>query len=192
MNTNVTNKKTHAGPLLSLLPALGYLILDMYFPVRVSVIGGLLLALVELAWEKWRHGEITKLSKFNLGLIVILSAVSFVEENGVWFKIAPALLSCGLGLVWLWKLRKSQVLYEMIREMNRPLPPIELWGNIEQKMAWAFFIYGVCMVPIAWYFSTAIWAMMKSIGAIFFLLPVMLWEMRRMRRQVKDIARTKF
>lgn len=172
------------NPLFSLLPVFGYLALDFYFPVRAAVVGGVILASLEIIWEKWKHKKVSRFSLFNFWAITLFGIVSWEENNGLWFKLAPALISVVFGLVWRWKLKSKPLLYSMLEEMGRPLPPLTIWGKMEYRLAWAFTCYGLACIPFALWGSTGIWAAMKGFGALFFLIPVMFWEMRRMRREI--------
>lgn len=143
-----------------------------------------MLASLEVIWEKWRDKKVSRLSWFNFWAIAVFGVISWEENDGLWFKLAPGLVSMILGLLWRWKLRSKHILYPMLQEMGRPLPPLSIWGKLEHHLAWAFALYGLACIPFALWGTTALWAAMKGFGAIFFLIPVMFWEMRRMKREI--------
>lgn len=163
-NTQKNNRKNFF--LISFLPAILYWYLETKYPVKIALIGGIVLSVAEIVLEKFFTGHIHQLSKFNFFLIIFLGGFSLMEENGVWFKLQPTLSLWAVAVYMGWKLRKGSGFFkEMMLEMNSAKqPPDFIIKSMERNVVILFFCYGILMGVLAIWFHTSVWAFFKTAG----------------------------
>ncbi|MBL6990304.1 MAG: septation protein IspZ [Bacteriovoracaceae bacterium] len=158
--------------IISFLPALAYWYLESYYPIRVAVTGGLVLACLEMFLEKVFTKHLHSLSKFNFFLIAFLGAISLIGDEGIWFKLQPMFTGLGIGAYLLYKVKVGKgLLYEMMESLNQVVPPVEIIRNLETHLGFLFVLYGMFMGLIAGFASTDYWLFFKTAGfyMVFFL-----------------------
>jgi intracellular septation protein len=181
--------------LISFLPAIAYWILDAYYPVRIAVAGGLILAVLEIILEKIFSKKVHTLSKFNFFLILVLGGLSFLGEDGVWFKLSPCFTGLGVGAFLLFENRKGPghgLLYGMLSEMQDlskiPLPiPVyqQIFFSMEMHFAFFFIGYSLLMGSVALWGTSNQWIFFKTAGQYLSFGIFGLGEMILMRWKIK-------
>ncbi|MBF0207786.1 MAG: septation protein IspZ [Oligoflexia bacterium] len=175
--------------IISFLPAIAYWYLEANYPVKVAVVGGFLLSLVEISFEKYTSGKLHQISKLNFFLMVLMGALSFAEENGIWFKLTPGITSVCMGIFLLINIyfRKVSILMEMnekflcARTKSRPIPMSSenlklFFGAIERHLAIFFIFYGVVLLLLAVWGKTSTWVFFKTAGFFISFLFFLVFE----------------
>lgn len=165
-------KKFNGFFLVSFLPAILYWYLEANYPVKIALIGGITLSIVELLFEKIYIGHIHQLSKFNFFLIVALGGFSLMEENGIWFKLQPALSLWAVAAFMSVKIvRGGSFIREMMAEAKPEAsqPPEIVFKSMERNMVILFVSYGLWMGWLAIWGTTSMWLFSKT-GGFFIVL----------------------
>ena len=178
--------------LISFLPAILYWYLETKYPVKIALIGGIILSVCEIVFERLYTGHVHQLSKFNFFLIVFLGGFSLMEENGIWFKWQPTLSLWAVAAYRAWKLRAGKGFFlEMMNEMkpDSPKPPEFIIKSMERNIVILFACYGILMGVLAIWFQTSIWAFFKTAGffvimGVFMVIQTVL-NRRAMRKMSK-------
>lgn len=182
-NTNV-NKNFF---LLSFLPAIAYWYLEENHPVHIAVIGGLILAILEILIEKIFTKHVHTLSKLNFGLILILGSLALLANEGVWFKLQPFFTGCALFGFLLYRLKKGRgLLIEMSDLIGKQKLPDFVLTTLEWHLAFFLLFYGIFMGVLAISFDTGTWTFFKTIGFYLFFFVFLIGEMILMRRRLKS------
>lgn len=176
------SKKANNFFLISFLPAILYWYLETKYPVKIALIGGIILSVAEISFERLYTGHVHQLSKFNFFLIVVLGGFSLMEENGIWFKLQPTLSLWAVAIYMGFKLKKGSGFFkEMMMEMKPegPMPPDFILRSMEKNMVVFFGCYGILMAVLAIWFHTSVWAFFKTAGffvliAIFMIIQTLL------------------
>lgn len=129
--------------------------------------GGIILSVAEVTFEKFYSGYVHQLSKFNFFLIVALGGFSLMEENGIWFKLQPSLSLWAVSLYMGFKLKNGKGFFkEMMDEMrpDAPKPPDFIMQSMERNMVILFACYGILMGVLAIWYPTSIWVFFKTAG----------------------------
>lgn len=184
--------------LASFLPAVGYWILDAYFSLTVALIGGIILAVLEIVFEKYKMGHVHTLSKFNFFLIVFLGGLSFVGEDGIWFKLQPAISLFAVGGFMGFKLRTGNgLMFDLMDSMpsNKKLSP-NIINRMEKHLVVFFLLYGIIMLVTALWTSTSLWIFFKTAGmyiamVIFGVVEFILNRNEMRREYMEQIAAEK-
>ncbi len=122
--------------LISFLPAIAYWYLEVNYSLQVALIGGLGLAVLELLFEYFFLRHIHLISKINFFLILFLASMSFLGEEGIWFKLQPMFTGLFLGGFLLYRnLTKRSVMWEMVNELNDIPPPQFIIVMMEKHMS---------------------------------------------------------
>lgn len=152
--------------LTSFLPALAYWYLDENYPVRVALIGGISLSILEILFEKFYNKRVHALSKFNFFLIAFLGGLSLLGDDGIWFKLQPALSFWGISVFFIYRLRSGQgVFNEMLESMGKTnRPPAFIVRTMEVQITYLFVAYGLLMAILAIWFATSTWVFFKTAG----------------------------
>lgn len=184
----------HASPpyfLLSFIPALAYWILESYFTLEVALVGGMILGLLEMGFEKKFTGHVHTLSKLNVALILILGGIALVAKEGVWFKLQPTLTGLSIaGFLLYQKFRGQSLMLQMLTDMKRPVPlPSHVYKILEWHLTIFLVLFAFFMAHVAIYQSTANWLFWKTAGfyivfAGFMFVEIfyLRWYLRRMRK----------
>lgn len=173
--------------LISFLPAIAYWYLEENYPIRIAITGGLILAILEISFEKFYTKHVHTLSKFNFFLILFLGGISLLGEDGIWFKLQPAFTGIGISGFLVYRLLRGKgLMFEMMESMPNPPPvPDFIIQTMEKHMAVLFGGYGLFMAFVALKLSTDQWLFFKTLGfyIIFGIFSVV--EMVLLRKKVK-------
>jgi len=152
--------------LISFLPALAYWYLEENYPIKIAVAGGVILAILEIILEKFITKHVHTLSKFNFYLIVFLGGLSLTSDDGLWFKLQPAITGIVIGGFLFFKVWKGKgLLAEMMESMgNKNQMPRSIITDMEKHISAMFFLYGCFMIYTALNMSTPRWVFFKTIG----------------------------
>jgi len=175
--------------LISFLPAVFYWYLESYYEPKIAAVGGVLLALIELIFEKICIKQVHSISKANFFLIFFLGTLSFFDNQGIWFKLQPCLTGVGIGAFLIFKVLKGKgLLFEMMESISDPqkMPPLEIMTKFEAHVALFFLGYGGFMGLVAFNATTGQWTFFKTIGfyiiSIIFFLIELIWLRFMMKR----------
>jgi intracellular septation protein len=169
--------------LISFIPAIAYWYLEEHYPLRIAVMGGMILALIEMSVEWLWTRHVHTLSKFNFFLIAFLGGLSLIGDEGIWFKLQPAITGLGIGGFLFYRLLKGRgLLLEMMSSMQNELPPEFIIKGLEKHLAFLFLIYGTFMIFVATTLETSQWLFFKTIGFYIVFAFFMLFEFLWMRR----------
>ena len=171
--------------LISFLPAIAYWYLEENYPIRIAVIGGLALSILEILVEKVFLKHIHKTSWANFFLILLLGGLSLLGDEGRWFKLQPAItgVAIGLGLI-IVQIRGKSFFAEMMREMNPDQnPPEWILKSLELHTGIFFGLYGLWMFYVVFYLTTDQWLFFKTLGfylcfAVFFVVEMIFLRLR--------------
>lgn len=172
--------------LISFLPAIAYWYLEENYNLKIALIGGTLLALLEITLEKIFTKHVHSISKFNFYLIVVLGAIAFIGDEGIWFKLQPFFTGILMGSYLLIRVLKNNgLLIETMQSMGREVPDTESFKRLERDLSLFLIAYGIFMAFVAFFMTTSQWTFFKTIGFyissfVFFGLEIFL-----MRRSLK-------
>ncbi len=175
--------------ILSFLPAFAYWYLEDTYPVRVALMGGLALAVLELLLEWVFTKKLHSLSKFNFFIILFLGGISLLGDEGIWFKLQPAISGAGIAVFLVYKLLTGEgLMIEMLESFNsQKAPPKWVIRILEKHMALFFLFYGFFMGGIAFWSTTDVWLFFKTIGLYLIFGVFFIFELIYIRILVKRL-----
>lgn len=191
-----TNPKQQLRSLLiaGLLPVIAFTIIEEKYGVLWGLVAGMVFGVGEIAFEWFRHKRVSGVTLAGNGLLLTLGVVSLLTQEGIWFKLQPALIEGAFALlligsvVWgkplLVVLMQKQGVFEKV--------PVEAHGFLRARFAGLTFRVGVFFglhaaiaTWAAFYWSTTAWATLKGLGFTLSLFAYMGLEMLLMRRQAR-------
>jgi intracellular septation protein len=172
-----------------LLPVIAFTLIEDHYGPLWGTVAGMSFGLGELVFEKIRYQKITAVTWIGNSMILGLGAVSIFSQNGIWFKLQPALLELffAVFLMGSWSVGKPLLLM-MAEKQNQNLPEMakkNLPGMTFR--AGIFFLIHACLATwAAFRWSTNAWALLKGVGLtvsfIFYLALEVLWLRQRARK----------
>lgn len=176
--------------LIVIIPVVAYTILEYLYDPKTAVIGGVIIAALEILAEKIFFKHVLKIAYMNFILIAALGGVSVFQDNEVWFKLFPAITSIFVGGYLLYQIKRgNSVINEFMDIMQPDNPHKHMMPFFEREMAYFSLWFGVLMIGIPFYFSTGVWAFMKVGGSmILFLIHMgirIAWVKRKNNGQIQ-------
>jgi intracellular septation protein len=151
--------------LISFLPAIAYWYLEEHYSLKIALIGGVLLAVCEIIFEKLYTKHVHSISKFNFYLIASLGAIALIGNDGIWFKLQPFFTGVFMGGYLLFRIsQKNGLMLETMESMGRVIPDKNLLIKLERDMSLFLILYGCVMAFIAFTRTTSEWTFFKTIG----------------------------
>jgi intracellular septation protein len=167
-----------------LLPLLAFVLVEQFYGTMGGIIAGLLFGLGEVAWELWRHGRVQGITILSNALVLVLGLLSLWEEDGVFFKLQPAIFMLVLSLLFLFSSALGKpFLVAAARKQNPHLPEIALkrMRGMNTRLGFLFALLAALSAYSAFYWSTAAWAFLKAAGLPLLLVLYMALEFLWMR-----------
>lgn len=166
MNSQKSKNKSSPFFLFSFIPAVIYWYLESRYPLKIALLGGCALAIVELFLEKIFLKKVHKISLFNFFLILFLGGLSLLSDSGIMFKLQPTISGLIMGSVlFVLNIKNRSIMVEMMQEMspNQSLPE-PILKYIEKRLSLFLIVYAILMAFITFQFDTDTWLFFKTIG----------------------------
>jgi intracellular septation protein len=162
-----------------LLPVIAFTVVEEIYGTKGGLVAGILFGAGEMIYEYVNQGKVQKITIGANLLVVILGALSLIEEDGVWFKMQPAIMLVIFALFMLGSsLMKKPFLVAMARKQNPTLPePVaKLLAGMNFRLSFVFLGLAALSVYAALHWSTAAWATLKGVGTPILLVVYMVIE----------------
>lgn len=174
MNKNVQKQMFWA----SFLPAIAYWYLEENYSLQIALLGGLILAIIEISLEWILTKHVHTLSRFNFFLILILGGIAFVAQDGIWFKLQPCFTGLMMGGYLLYRLlKKESLMLEMMKSMHSNQMPDVIVMRMERDLSIFLILYGLFMAFIAVFAKTSSWLFFKTGGFYIATIIFFIFEM---------------
>lgn len=184
--------------LISFLPAMAYWYMEENYPVRIAITAGIILAILEIVFEKIFCQKVHTLSKFNFFLIIIMGGLSLMGEDGMWFKLTPFLTGIFISGFLFWQIfkNKKSLFYETLKEMKDdkdfPLPDFvikQILFSTETHFAFFILLYANWMGAVAVWGTSNQWIFFKTLGQYLVFFIFAFFEFIIMRVKIKKILK---
>ena len=187
------NKKQAFTSLLfgGLLPVIAFTLVEEYYGPLYGVIAAMVFGVGEISYELWKYKKVQKITWISNALILAMGAIAIIADDGLWFKMQPAIMELFFAVVLIGSyFLKKPLLLMMSEKQHQPIPP-----HLKNALPGLTFRIGVFFVFQAalatWaalYWSTAAWAFLKSVGIILFLIVYMLGEGLYLRKKFRELS----
>jgi len=147
----------------------------------------------EIAVEWWKQGRVDTVTWIGNGMLIGLGAVSLFTNEGIWFKLQPALLEAGMALMLFGSVVIGKPLMTMMAEKQgvltrMPTPVIPVFRAALRGFTFRLGIFFLAHAALAtWaalYWSTEAWAILKGVGFTATMILYALAETMVLRRKI--------
>lgn len=185
MTLTPKNRPSPKGQALSLffgglLPVIAFTVIEEKYGPQAGLIAGLTFGVGEIIYELARYKKVSQTTWIGNGLLLGLGAISLFFNDGIWFKLQPAIMEFGMFIFLLgsWALKKP-FLKIMVEKQNPEIPQImkDSLSGITFRMALFFLAHAVTATYAALHWSTEAWAVLKGIGLTVSMIVYMISEM---------------
>ena len=80
-----------------LLPVLAFTLIEEYHGPVWGTVAGMIFGLGEIIYEKVRFKKVSTITWIGNAMILGLGGLSIISQDGIWFKLQPALFMLSLG-----------------------------------------------------------------------------------------------
>lgn len=172
-----------------LLPVIAFTVIEEKYGPQAGLIAGLIFGVGEIIYELARYKKVSQITWIGNGLLLGLGLISLFFNDGIWFKLQPAIMEFGMFVFLLgsWALKKP-FLKIMVEKQNPEIPQImkDSLSGITLRMALFFLAHAIIATYAAFYWSTEAWAVLKGIGLTVSMIVYMIGEMFWMRAKQRN------
>ncbi len=178
--------------LLTLFPVILFTVVEEWGGLTWALILSVFYAIGEISWEWWRYHRISGMTFFSNAMVVGLSFVSYFTQDGMWFKLQPAILELVMaGLLIGSFIVKKPMLVVMMQQQGHEVTEImqSFFTGLTLRMGFFFVAQAALATYASLYWSTEVWAFLKSIGILIMMVIYMLVEIIFFRRRQSNRSR---
>lgn len=193
MKPSLSNKQQI---LLMLIPLILFTVVEEWGGLTWALILSVVYALGEIGWEFGKYRQVSKLTLFSNFMVVSLSFVSYLTQDGLWFKLQPAILETFFALILIGSfLIKKPLLISMMQAQGQTMNEIMIpfFSGLTFRMGLFFMAQAGLAVYASLNWSTEVWAFLKSIGLfimmiVYMFLEVIIFKIRQSRVSLPPLS----
>jgi len=174
-----------------LLPIVIYTILEEKVGPLWGLVFGMVFGLFEILFEAFRYRKVETVTWIGNGLLLGMGVISLVTQEGIWFKLQPALLELGMAILLWGSLVMGKPLLVMMADKQKTFESIQpeiasilraRFKGITFRLGIFFFIHSLIATYAAFFWSTRSWALLKGLGLTLTMLVYLGLEVFYLRR----------
>ncbi len=170
-------------------PIIVYIIADEYFGTKVSIAVAIITGIIELLYFYVKEKRIEKFVITDTILLVLLSGISILLDNDIFFKLKPAFIE--LIFVVIMGISAFSSKNIMLDMSKRYMRGVDVNEHIQRKMKqntkilfYIFLFHSLLIIYSAFYMSKEMWAFISTILfyiiiAIYFLYEIIKVKLRK-------------
>ncbi|MEZ0393299.1 MAG: septation protein IspZ [Pseudobdellovibrionaceae bacterium] len=171
-----------------LLPILAFTLIEESKGPVWGTVAGMIFGIGEILFEKFKYKKVSGVTWVGNLMILGLGGISIVSQEGLWFKLQPALFEAffAVFLCGSWLMKKPFLLaMAMKQNPNTPemIKPILAAMTFRLSLFFAAHAALATWAALAW--TTAQWAWLKGAGLIASFLFYLLCELAWIRYRAK-------
>jgi intracellular septation protein len=185
MQQNSAKSKAMAVFFAGLLPVIAFTVIEDQYGTIAGLIAGMVFGVGEICFELYKHKKVQKITWIGNGLLLVLGGVSLISDEGIWFKLQPAIMEAAFAIaLWVSWFIKKPLIVVLAEQQGQKLPDFmkSRMSGMTFRMGIFFAAHAVLAVWAALYWSTNAWAILKGIGLTVSLIVYMLAEVFYIRK----------
>ena len=188
MTSSGNKKKALALFFGGLLPIIAFTVIEESYGIIAGLVAGMVFGVGEIIYEWVTVRKVSMITWTSNGLILGLGGISLIFNEGLWFKLQPAILEFGFFIFLLgsWIMKKP-FLQLMIEKQNPDAPDFvkaQLSG-MTFRLSFFMLVHALIATWAAFYWSTEAWVMLKGIGLTVSMVVYMVFEILWARFKMK-------
>ncbi len=150
--------------LVDLFPVILFFVAYQFFDIYVATMAAIAAAVLQVAYQKLRHGAVENMHWITLGLLVVFGGLTLALRDPTFTKWKPSVVNWLFAVAFLG----SQLFMErgLLRRMldHAVTLPEDEWRRLNIAWVLFFFALGALNLLIAYNFSEAVWVNFKLFG----------------------------
>jgi intracellular septation protein len=141
---------------------IAYKLADIYVATAVAIAAGV----VQVAWSRWRHGQVQTMHWITLGLLVVFGGMTLLLHDPTFIKWKPTVVNWLFAVAFLGSslfMERSLLQRSMEHAVNLPAP---VWTRLNLAWVLFFILMGVANLYVAYNFAEATWVNFKLFGML--------------------------
>lgn len=175
-----------------LLPIIAFTVIEDQYGTMAGLLAGMVFGVGEIGYELFKYKKVSGLTWFGNGMLLSMGAISLWTNEGIWFKLQPAIME-GAFAIALWGswIIKKPLLKWMMEQQKQEIPEAlkSRFSGMTLRMGFFFGAHAVLAVWAAFKWSTSDWALLKGVGLTASMFVYMFFEALAIRRQVQSNLR---
>lgn len=170
------------------LPVVIFTVIEDRYGATAGVYATFIYAVGEILYEKLRLKKIEKMTLWFNGLILGLGIISILADDGIWFKLQPAIIELVFFVMLFWSSRSGKPFLLALAEKQNPNIDErgrEFLMGINFRLSFFFLAHAIIATWAAIGWPTSYWAALKAVGLPGTLVIYMLVEIVVFRRRVR-------
>ncbi|WP_413560538.1 inner membrane-spanning protein YciB [Bdellovibrio sp. HCB209] len=168
-----------------LLPVIAFTVIEDQYGTIAGLIAGMVFGVGEICYELYKYKKVQKITWIGNGLLLGLGGISLISDEGIWFKLQPAIME-GIFAIALWfsVAIKKPLIVVLAEQQGQKLPDFvkARMNGMTFRMGVFFAIHTGLAIWAALYWSTNAWALLKGVGLTVSLIVYMLLEVLFIRK----------
>lgn len=177
-----------------LLPIVAFTVIEDRYGPLYGLMAAMAFGIGELIYEKVKFKKISGVTWMGNSLVIGLGIVSIFTQDGLWFKMQPAILEIFFAaMLWVTHATGKPLLVELTKKQNPDLPPevFVFLKGVNFRCGIFFLIQAAIAVWAALNWTTQMWALLKGVGVTVTFILYMLAEVLVFRLRLKKAAAKK-
>lgn len=174
-----------------ILPLVAYSVVEEVYGPTWGLALGMAFGIAEILYERLKMGKVETITWVGNGLLLALGGVSLLTQEGMWFKLQPAILEAVMGGMLIGSSAMNRpLLVELARKqrMLERFPPGVVaimernFAGFNLRVGLFFMVHAIIAAWAALHWSTRAWVLLKGIGftgSLCVYALVEIWFMRR-------------
>ena len=170
------------------LPLVAFTVIEDQLGTIAGIIAGMVFGIGEVLYEYFKLKKVSAITWIGNLLILVLGGISLIAEEGIWFKLQPALFEAFFALfLWGSLLLKKNFLILMAEKQGNPIPPIlhSRFNGLTFRLGLFFAGHTGLAIWSALKWTTAQWALLKGVGLTVSFIAYMAIEVVVLRYSVR-------
>ncbi|QDK47395.1 intracellular septation protein [Bdellovibrio sp. ZAP7] len=168
-----------------LLPVIAFTVIEDQYGTIAGLIAGMVFGVGEICFELYKHKKVQKITWIGNGLLLVLGGVSLISDEGIWFKMQPAIMEAAFAIaLWVSWFIKKPLIVVLAEQQGQKLPEFmkTRMSGMTFRMGIFFAAHAVLATWAALHWSSNAWALLKGVGLTVSLIVYMLLEVLYIRR----------
>ena len=173
-----------------LLPVIAFTLIEDHYGTWWGLIAGLAFGAGEIIFELYKYRKVEKLTLIGNGLLIFMGAISLYTNDGIWFKLQPAIFEAFFALaLWIGLIFKKNILLILAKSQGQEYPPMmqPFMNGMCFRLGLFFAAQAALATWAALYWSTEAWALLKGVGVTLSLIIYMIIEVIGIRIRLSSV-----
>ena len=156
-----------------LLPIIVYIIADEFFGTKISIIVAVTFGIAELIYFYIKEHRIEKFVIIDTALLIILSVISILLDNDIFFKLKPAFIELIFVIILgISAFSSNNIMLNMSKRYMRGVEinniAVKKMKQNSQVLFFIFLFHSGLIIYSAYYMSDKAWAFIST--ALFYII----------------------